>query len=158
MLADEIHRWNNPCARAAAELRRLHYENERLTALVEAQQPAHQWDTSYPPLPARRRAFLCTKCGGRECEPGTLNETHPTCKCGYMGFAEDLDFTADEMRAYVDADRAARTTADSQPAPVSSDALYLLRRLLSNQRTLTSAEFREELTKIVGEATQAEVL
>jgi hypothetical protein len=75
-----------------------------------------------------------------------------------MGFAEDLDFTADEMRAYVDADRAARTTADSQPAPVSSDTLYLLRRLLSNQHTLTSAEFREELTKIVGEATQAEVL
>jgi hypothetical protein len=41
---------------------------------------------------------------------------------------------------------------------VSSDTLYLLRRLLSNQHTLTSAEFREELTKIVGEATQAEVL
>ena len=48
--------------------------------------------------------------------------------------------------------------ADNQPAPVSSDTLYLLRRLLSNQHTLTSAEFREELTKIVGEATQAEVL
>ena len=47
---------------------------------------------------------------------------------------------------------------DNQPAPVSSDTLYLLRRLLSNQHTLTSAEFREELTKIVGEATQAEVL
>ena len=48
--------------------------------------------------------------------------------------------------------------ADSQPAPVSSDTLYLLRRLLSNQHTLTSAEFCEELTKIVGEAAQAEVL
>ena len=69
-------------------------------------QPAPVRD--YPPLPARRRAFLCTKCGGSECEPGTLNETHPTCKCGYLGFAEDLDFTADDMRAYVDADRAAR--------------------------------------------------
>jgi hypothetical protein len=62
------------------------------------------------------------------------------------------------IRDAIDADRAARTTADSQPAPVSSDTLYLLRRLLSNQHTLTSAEFREELTKIVGEATQAEVL
>lgn len=41
---------------------------------------------------------------------------------------------------------------DNQPEPVSSDTLYLLRRLLSNQHTLTSAEFREELTKIVGEA------
>lgn len=71
----------------------------------------------YPPLPARRRAFLCTKCGGHEYEPGTLNETHPTCKCGYLGFAEDLDFTADEMRAYVDADRAARAPADSVTAP-----------------------------------------
>ncbi|WP_148279944.1 hypothetical protein [Acidovorax sp. KKS102] len=39
--------------------------------------------------------------------------------------------------------------------PVSSDTLYLLRRLLSNQHTLTGSEFREELTKIVGEATQA---
>jgi hypothetical protein len=46
----------------------------------------------------------------------------------------------------------------SRNRPVSSDTLYLLRRLLSNQHTLTSAEFREELTKIVGEATQAEVL
>ena len=62
------------------------------------------------------------------------------------------------IRDAIDADRSARTTADSQPEPVSSDTLYLLRRLLSNQHTLTSAEFREELTKIVGEATQAEVL
>ena len=44
----------------------------------------------------------------------------------------------------------------SRNRPVSSDTLYLLRRLLSNQHTLTSAEFREELTKIVGEAYQQE--
>ena len=43
----------------------------------------------------------------------------------------------------------------SRNRPVSSDTLYLLRRLLSNQHTLTGSEFREELTKIVGEATQA---
>lgn len=45
--------------------------------------------------------------------------------------------------------------ADSQPAPVSSDTLYLLRRLLSNQHTLTGSEFRAELEKIVGDAAQA---
>lgn len=39
---------------------------------------------------------------------------------------------------------------------MTDDTLYLLRRLLSNQHTLTSAEFREELTKIVGEAYQQE--
>ena len=73
----------------------------------------------YPPLPTRRRAFLCTKCGGRECEPGTIGESHPPCKCGYLGFAEDLDFTADDMRAYVNADRAARAPADSVTAPAA---------------------------------------
>jgi len=30
LLADEIQLWNNPCARAAAELRRLHEENKLL--------------------------------------------------------------------------------------------------------------------------------
>lgn len=43
-----------------------------------------------------------------------------------------------------------------QPASVSSDTLYLLRRLLSNQHTLTGPEFRAELEKIVGEAYQQE--
>ena len=37
----------------------------------------------------------------------------------------------------------------ANPMPVSSDTLYLLRRLLSNQHTLTGPEFREELAKIV---------
>lgn len=41
-----------------------------------------------------------------------------------------------------------------QPASVSGDTLYLLRRLLSNQHTLTGSEFRVELEKIVGEAYQ----
>lgn len=39
-----------------------------------------------------------------------------------------------------------------QEAQLSADTLYLLRRLLSNQHTLTGPEFRAELTKIVGEA------
>lgn len=43
-----------------------------------------------------------------------------------------------------------------QPASVSSDTLYLLRRLLSNQHTLTGPELRAELEKIVGEAYQQE--
>ncbi len=78
---------------------------------------------AYPPLPARHRAFLCAKCGSRECEPGTIEEVNPPCKCGYLGFAEDLDFTASQMRAYVDADRAARAPADS----VLEDAAQLER-------------------------------
>ena len=46
--------------------------------------------------------------------------------------------------------------ATPKAAPVSSDTLYLLRRLLSNQHTLTGPEFRAELEKIVGEAYQQE--
>lgn len=38
----------------------------------------------------------------------------------------------------------------------SQDTMYLLRRLLSNQHTLTGSEFRAELEKIVGEAYQQE--
>ena len=44
----------------------------------------------------------------------------------------------------------------TKPALLSRDTLYLLRRLLSNQHTLTSSEFRAELEKIVGEAYQQE--
>ncbi|MGB4448695.1 MAG: hypothetical protein WBI92_11740 [Cloacibacterium sp.] len=50
---------------------------------------------------------------------------------------------------------AARAPADSKS--IDSDTLYLLRRLLSNQHTLTGPEFREELEKIVESAkTQAD--
>lgn len=82
---------------------------------------------AYPPLPARHRAFLCTKCGSRECEPGTIEEVNPPCKCGYLGFAEDLDFTASQMRAYVDADRAARAA----PQPATEDAVPEVRQFLA---------------------------
>lgn len=47
-------------------------------------------------------------------------------------------------------------SAPQPEAALSSDTLYLLRRLLSNQHTLTGPEFREELTKIVSEAYQPE--
>jgi hypothetical protein len=62
----------------------------------------------YAELPKRRRQFLCTKCGGRECKVGTINEQHPPCECGYLGFAEDLDFNADEMRDFADRTHALR--------------------------------------------------
>ena len=48
---------------------------------------------------------------------------------------------------------------EAEAAPqqeVSQDTMYLLRRLLSNQHTLTGPEFRAELEKIVGEAYQQE--
>lgn len=54
---------------------------------------------------------------------------------------------------------AAITSESGAPQPdasLSSDTLYLLRRLLSNQHTFTGPEFRKELTKIVGEAYQNE--
>lgn len=41
-------------------------------------------------------------------------------------------------------------------APMDRDTLYLLRRLLSNQFTFTSAEFRAELEKIVDGATRSQ--
>ena len=62
----------------------------------------------YAELPKRRRQFLCTKCGSRECKVGTINEQHPPCECGYLGFAEDLDFNADEMRDFADRTHALR--------------------------------------------------
>ncbi len=75
----------------------------------------------YLPLPKRRRRFLCTKCGSEQCKDGTENKPHPPCnKCNYLGFAEDCDFNDEEMRAYVDADRAMRGVAQS--APVAEDA------------------------------------
>lgn len=111
----------------------LHQIAEPAPAHQEAHQTAPVRD--YPPLPVRRRAFICTKCGGRECEPETLNKTHPSCKCGYLGFAEDLDFTADDMRAYVDADRAMRVQAareeikcrDTQEAAIGAGGVEPLR-------------------------------
>ncbi len=39
LLADEIQLWNNPCARAAAELRRLHEANQEL------EHRANRWQT-----------------------------------------------------------------------------------------------------------------
>lgn len=35
LLAEEIESWNNPCARAAAELRRLHAENAELVEALD---------------------------------------------------------------------------------------------------------------------------
>ena len=50
-------------------------------------------------LPERRRGFLCTKCGSRECELQTAKNTHPKCaKCDYLGFGQDLGYSDAEMR------------------------------------------------------------
>lgn len=43
-----------------------------------------------------------------------------------------------------------------QANKAQSDTMYLLRRLLSNQHTLTGSEFREELTKIVEQASEVQ--
>ena len=76
---------------------------------------------AYAELPARRRSFFCTKCGGRECEPNTLEQAHPVCKCGYMGFAEDLDYTADQMRDFADRTHALRASHGQAPAETSHE-------------------------------------
>lgn len=73
-------------------------------------EPAKQ--AEYPPLPTKRRAMFCTKCGysGETTEPlgpgGGVLCGNP--KCGYLAFGQELNYSDDEMRAYVDADRAAR--------------------------------------------------
>ena len=50
------------------------------------------------------------------------------------------------MRAVLARWGAAPTAQAAPQQEVNQDTMYLLRRLLSNQHTLTSAEFREELT------------
>lgn len=66
-----------------------------------------------PPLPERNRRFFCSKCGSTTCKLGQEYRAHPECSdCGYCGFAEDADFTAEQMQAY------ARAALSSSPAPV----------------------------------------
>ena len=102
---------------------RLHAHAESLAARVLAASPTPpaeqqaQPGAVYAELPKRRRQFLCTKCGSGECEIGTINEKYPPCKCGYLGFAEDLDFNADEMRDFADRTHALRMQAAPKAAP-----------------------------------------
>lgn len=54
-----------------------------------------------PPLPVNRWAFFCTKCM-YSCDidpPGMVNGVKCP-RCGYFGFAQEKDYTADQMRAY----------------------------------------------------------
>jgi hypothetical protein len=52
-----------------------------------------------PPLPQKRRGAFCTKCHN-SFTPSTRDE-HPVCdRCGYLAFAQDCDYSDDEMRAY----------------------------------------------------------
>lgn len=64
-----------------------------------------------PPLPERNRRFLCTKCGATTCKRGQESQTNPECVCGYLGFAEDADFTAEQMHDYARAALAAQPVA-----------------------------------------------
>lgn len=67
--------------------------------------------------------------------------------CAAVSCPEDLEFVAKGMKRLQGAEEAPQQE-------VSQDTMYLLRRLLSNQHTLTGSEFRAELEKIVGEAYQ----
>ena len=62
----------------------------------------------------------------------------------------DKSATAEASRADMALIRAALAAAPQAPR-LGEDALHLLRRLLSNQHTLTGPEFRAELEKIVAE-------
>lgn len=54
-------------------------------------------------LPAQNRGFFCTKCGSDVCKPETITQPHPPCaKCGYLGFAADRGYTADQLSTYGD--------------------------------------------------------
>ena len=122
--------------------------------------PAPLQQGEYLPLPKRRRRFLCTKCGSEQCKDGTENKPHPPCnKCNYLGFAEDCDFNDEEMRAYVDADRAARGAAQVAPAPVAEDAAnwHWLASYLVGPRTdlddeIVASESVNDLRKLVSAA------
>ena len=77
--------------KAAAELRRLHYENERLAALVEAQHPAPSAAAALPEITAGDRLFL-------HYNPNTN---------------DIVDWIQRYANAAITADRAARAPADS---------------------------------------------
>lgn len=96
---------------------------------VAAPEQQAQPGAVYAELPERRRVFLCTKCGGQECESGSIHQTHPPCKCGYLGFAENLDFTEDQMRDFADRTHALRM---EQAAPKA--AQYEMDKEASNVR------------------------
>ena len=104
-----------------------------LRPTYEAEQQA-KLGAVYAELPKRRRQFLCTKCGSRECKVGTINEQHPPCECGYLGFAEDLDFNADEMRDFADRTHALRmqqAAPKAAPGELSADSLRHQNKLLA---------------------------
>lgn len=68
-----------------------------------------------------------------------------------------LTGSPEAMRCYTDMRTLLQAVAEAAPQQeASQDTMYLLRRLLSNQHTLTGPEFRAELEKIVGEAYQQE--
>ena len=117
-------------------------------------QPAAPQGGAYAELPARRRSFFCTKCGGRECEPNTLGQAHPVCKCGYMGFAEDLDYTADQMRDFADRTHTLRTSNGQAPALAENGHLTQAGHDLLMEATLAGATLVSK-GRFVGDMAQA---
>lgn len=132
-----------------------------------------------PTPPAEQHPPRCRYCDGTgdvhsgdgewrgictECEAGTALRQQAAPKAAPESFLDGADvqdesgvlayYSREAVLACITA--ALESVAAPKAAPVSSDTLYLLRRLLSNQHTLTGPEFRAELEKIVGEAYQQE--
>lgn len=116
---------------AAAELRRLHDENAQLR---------------------EQNNHLDAVCAKLEAEQGVQALSAAPAVFVPVSAFDRLHAHAESLAARL----LAAEQATPKAAPVSSDTLYLLRRLLSNQHTLTGPEFRAELEKIVGEAYQQE--
>ena len=103
MLAGAVDHWaradyglrGDEMRKAAAELRRLHYENQRLAALVEAQQPAPSAAAVLPEITAEDRSFL-------HYNPNTN---------------DIVDWIQRYANTAITADRASRAPADSVTAP-----------------------------------------
>ena len=67
-----------------------------------------------PPLPKKRRAMFCTKCGfSGPTEAEASPRGAPCQKCNYIAFVEEVDYSDDEMQAYA---RAALAPQPAQPS------------------------------------------
>lgn len=93
-----------------------------------------------PPLPKKRRAMLCTKCGfSGPTEAEASLRGAPCQRCAYIAFVEEVDYSDDEMRAYT---RAALATQAAQPS-AQGEAVAFDSKLPGTLQTLVA-----ELAKI----------
>ena len=104
-------------------------EDQQLPAPQADSQPAHQWDTGYPPLP----------------RPDLYDSA-----AGTVGWSESA------LQGFVDADRAARAPADSVTAPAAysgnleQELAMLIRRIVSSARR--NCEDGSNVLKLANEA------